>query len=72
MIRELEAAAAETLEDFHDIILSDRQKEKYNVPDDCNVHELNSNTFHFLESIQGKFIQSVLAVKRHRQKTYIF
>ena len=53
MIRELESAAADMLEDFIDGIKSDRPRDS-NLPGDCTVHEINSNGLHFLQNLQGK------------------
>ena len=50
--------AGEALDDFIDGIKQDRAKDS-TLPEDCTVHEINSNAIHFLQSLLGlheKFI----------------
>ena len=56
MVRELESASADMLEDFIDGIKSDLKRD-HNLPSDCTVHEINSNALHFVQSLQGEFIR---------------
>ena len=53
IIRKFEIVAGETLDDFIDGIKQDRAKDSI-LPDDCTVHEINSNGIHFLQSLLGK------------------